>query len=447
VTRNIGPLPRAGELALLVCTPDNVSADLVGCTESLVTARTGLVPAWRFCCRVDESRLIALYGQTRAQLGRRWFTITRLFAQGPCSCAVYTESGAAAKLAMVKGATHPSRALPDTIRASLPCDNDVCNLVHVSDDADAARREIAALAGGLPDSAFTRAGQIAQPPKYPGLGHVGVVALSELLARIVGPGRSAEQPPPFPDIPTPHALFGWGQAVLRELASNSPPEARVVEAYFDGRADDVLALVRDATCVSEFEALAIECGSSAVRGWDRLPIDDALREVCRWLVGLGIDDWAIGASTALRAHGLPVSPSDIDVRCSEPVLQRVADRLARKVSRHRDMGYAANAIAVTIAGWEVELVGDLVFDHGGRVFVDQTTVARRDADGFMAPEDLFAEYLAMNRPRPRRDLERALELADLCGPRIKWEVVLSRAREFGVVEDLLDRVGRRAIIE
>ena len=90
--------------------------------------------------------------------------VVKLFLSGPSLLTLWRGEDVIPKLAALKGATHPAEANSKTVRGSFWCDNAVCNLMHSSDDAAQAERELKALQlGHLLDESFDEAFPLMQP--------------------------------------------------------------------------------------------------------------------------------------------------------------------------------------------------------------------------------------------------------------------------------------------
>jgi hypothetical protein len=147
--------------------------------------------------------------------------------------------------------------------------------------------------------------------------------------------------------------------------------------------------------------------------------------------GWGLTGWVIGGSTAQWAHGLPVTPGDVDVRCSEADLDRIEKALGTSCRVEETNAYRVRTCHTSIGGWDVEFSGDLLFDDGSRIAVDETVCARRADAGVQSIEDVIVELIGMGRGFPRDDRSRARQLTRLRPGDLDHEYLVRRLAAIG----------------
>jgi nucleoside-diphosphate kinase len=127
------------ERTLSIVKPDGVGRNLIGEVYTRFE-RAGLRIVAARMLHLSQAEAEAFYGVHRE---RPFFKdLVRFMTSGPVIAQVLEGEGAIAKNREVMGATDPKKASPGTIRADLATSIDE-NVVHGSDAADTAAREIA----------------------------------------------------------------------------------------------------------------------------------------------------------------------------------------------------------------------------------------------------------------------------------------------------------------
>jgi nucleoside-diphosphate kinase len=127
------------ERTLSIVKPDGVGRNLIGEVYTRFE-RAGLRIVAARMLHLSQAEAEAFYGVHRE---RPFFKdLVRFMTSGPVIAQVLEGEGAIAKNREVMGATDPKKAAPGTIRADLATSIDE-NVVHGSDAADTAAREIA----------------------------------------------------------------------------------------------------------------------------------------------------------------------------------------------------------------------------------------------------------------------------------------------------------------
>ena len=129
----------AVERTLSIVKPDGVARNLIGEVYTRFE-KAGLAIVAARMLHLSQAEAEAFYGVHRE---RPFFKdLVRFMTSGPVIVQVLQGEGAIAKNRDVMGATDPKKAAPGTIRADLAKSIDE-NIVHGSDAADTAAREIA----------------------------------------------------------------------------------------------------------------------------------------------------------------------------------------------------------------------------------------------------------------------------------------------------------------
>ena len=422
------------ERGLVIHTPDSLRAGAPGSAEQIIYERTGLVPMFRFLRRIDRELVRELYRGSLIECTPRSQLVEYLYSQGPSLCAVYEGDGCCLALRFAKGGTHPAIARPDTVRGGLLCDNEICNLMHTSDDAGEAARELALLLHGVQESALIPCTALLQRHALQPT-HVALQVLCSLVNRGLHLRGESSSWPDLQGSSASAAVRMFREWLVQQKIGGF--KADVLErAYFQGAEEELLAQVEQFYPPSEWELFVLRCGVQAAALWNRTPIGDVLEQVGQWLANLEIDCWAIAGSSALWALGAPVTPNDIDVRCSEFSLDKAMERTGIEVVVEHEEGYRARVLKVVVGGWAVELVGDLVLDSGKRLAMDTAVAGKRNERGIMAIEDLLVEYLTMNRPKPHNDLQRARMCVAVALEPLNQESICARLADPSLFEHL-----------
>lgn len=255
-----------GRATLTVYSPDAFRSRLVGHLEEFISRRTGLRPGGRFWVTHDPASIEAFYLNSIANNAGRWNLVVELFTAGPSLLTVWIGDEAGASLQALKGRSHPADADPGTIRSLFWCDNPVCNLIHISDDAAEAQRELTSL--GLqrilerPQTAQGRLLSLTDEPRNH-VAHSGIVTFCSAINRI----RETQRDLP----PLPFVLPESGDAreteklltsALKELSGSSSDDivCRLRDDYLGGRGDALLSRLRGVLPLTRWEEFVIRSG-------------------------------------------------------------------------------------------------------------------------------------------------------------------------------------------
>ncbi|HYF65562.1 MAG TPA: nucleoside-diphosphate kinase, partial [Herpetosiphonaceae bacterium] len=172
-------------------------------------------------------------------------------------------------LLQAKGVTQPAEAAPGSVRGGFWCDNGVCNLMHSSDDAAEAERELAALKLSRwldEDPAPARLiDPVPAPASY--AAHSGISVACEAVRRVLAAANAECPPPRLPESGGARETNRRLSAYLREAAARHPAAAPFVEAFLAGDLVAVTAML-PALPVTGWERFAIQCGAVNRDRWN-----------------------------------------------------------------------------------------------------------------------------------------------------------------------------------
>lgn len=261
----------SGEVSLLIFLPDSVRSGLVGAIELWVREQTGCVPIARDWVAYTEKTLQQFYPGFAESFPEASALFASLFATGPCLATLWFGAHASRVIPSVKGATHPAHCTPSMIRGRFWCDNPTANLVHVSDDGEAALREIQMLRSLKPElfrgpvSMQALAPFVDPGPSTPG--HSAILTLCSLITAQLSIQASALQVPPSGEAreTMTHAETWLGQV----LESTSLAIGGAIESYLKGTASPSLFMsaLKNAGPVTPWQELILHAGVLSRREW------------------------------------------------------------------------------------------------------------------------------------------------------------------------------------
>ena len=262
------------DLTLVVFLPDAIQSRLVGPVESWLRARTGCAPiARRWLTHTDESLRHFYPDLVDAPF---WPLISRAFSWGLCLATLWFGDDAARALPAAKGVTHPASCSDESVRGRFWCDNSLTNLLHVSDSAEEAVRELGVLRSlepGLFDASLTT---LALAPfgewEAPSPRHCAVWTLCSLLMTDLSTQGVPFSPLTLPAGESARATLrraeAWLDAVRPSLA---PGVVAAVNAFLDGSAtpDGLCVALERRVPVGAWERLVLTAGVLSRPDWLR----------------------------------------------------------------------------------------------------------------------------------------------------------------------------------
>ena len=264
----------SGQVCLVVFLPDAVRSRLVGPIELWVGERTGCVPVARGRVSYTEEALDRFYPGVADRFPEGWPLFAGLFATGPCLATLWFGADASRVIPGVKGATHPARCTGSTIRGRFWCDNPTANLVHVSDDGEAAIRQLQVLRslepelfrGRVPTRAlapFDDAG-----PATPA--HSGILTLCSLVTTHLSSRGSAFAQLEVPELGEARETMARAEAWLGQVLEHTPHGmAEAIHSYLKGTASpsSCVSALKDAVPVDSWQELILRAGVLSRGEW------------------------------------------------------------------------------------------------------------------------------------------------------------------------------------
>jgi len=383
----------------VLLTPDCVIGEMVEHLVHRLVARTQSLPVCRFRCRLSSARVVELYPRVFDNVGRRdGSLILELFQHGSCEVLVWP-AHFHERLAQSKGATHPADATADSLRGSYPIDSSVCNLLHVSDNKDAAAREFEILA---------RAERLTEPWRLdsgPSIPPSGILTICRAFGL-----ASLQVCDDWESLLDASSAYRSIAKVLIDTQQRHNQLAGPINAYFRGDPDPLCELAKAWGLVNHWQDFLMRCGSASAQKWKLLLLDVVIFYISDLLPCEPMIYWVIGGSVAARQYGDKLTPSDIDVRCSEEALDAICRLFNLTSAPVMCDGYRSRIAILELGAWAVEFSADLIFYDGRRVSVDKHMVERRTGIGYQSREDILAELISLKRPHPKCDWERVERL-------------------------------------
>lgn len=259
------------QATLVVFSPDAVRAGLLRPLEHWLRDRTGCAPVVRGWVQHHPVSVAQFYARSTDGIGPHWELVTRLFASGPSLATIWSGPDATRALLAAKGRSHPARSAPGTIRASFWCDNPVCNLIHTSDDAQEARRELAILESlgfdhGPSDSGPGWSATTGPPDPV----HCGTLALARVVSSIISGRRSPIPPPVVPAVGEARATVATIEAWLRSVRADLPSGIDEAVGQFLAAAvtpDELIGALSAEVAISDWQDLVLRCAVAGRREW------------------------------------------------------------------------------------------------------------------------------------------------------------------------------------
>ena len=281
------------QAGLTVYSPDCIQSRLWGNLDKKIMESTGLQVGFRAWIYHDVNSLNRFYAapdeavahdtETAQEKIRKVDALpveqlkhghlfAKLMLSGVSLLTIWHGENAIEKLLKLKGKTHPAEAESGTIRGSFWCDNLVCNLMHSSDDAAEAIRELRAIGfAELLDNPPTVTGCPAVPTNITGnyVAHSSIVVVCDIVNRVLLTMNHL-QPltytlPPSGDA---HETSELLTPLLTDTVKRVSHEALVqfIEAYLAGDLVTVTTLMQQLP-VTQWEHFVIQCGTLSRYAW------------------------------------------------------------------------------------------------------------------------------------------------------------------------------------
>jgi nucleoside diphosphate kinase len=270
-----------GQAGLTVYSPDCAQSRLWGNLDHAIQQATGFQIVRREWIMHDINSILRFYRgpddeppaeQDPAEAMRKYESIpaetlqyghlvTRLLLMGPSLLTIWRGEQAIPTLLRVKGKTQPAEAAAGSIRGGFWCDNGVCNLVHSSDDAAEAERELAALNLGhwLDEGAgqYPLMEPIPAPMAY--IAHSAISVACDLVNRLLAARNVAGMATRLPPSGSAQETNQRLTMQLRETAARDAATAPFIEAFLAGDLVAVTAMLKGLP-VTRWQHFAIQCG-------------------------------------------------------------------------------------------------------------------------------------------------------------------------------------------
>jgi nucleoside diphosphate kinase len=258
----------SGKATLVVFTPDALESQLIGSLERWIGDRTDCVPVARQRVSYTHEALRRFYSAIAARLPEdEWRLLSTFFLSGPCLATLWFGEDAAHAIPNIKGQTHPARCSASTLRGRFWCDNEMANLVHVSDDPHEVARELAVLRSLEPDlfggPLSTQALTPFADPGRPSPRHSGILTLCSVVASLLSTRGSAFPRLDIPDNEEARQTMARAEAWLGQARTSIPlPVAGAVDSYLNGTADSArfLHALKGAVPLDPWQELILGCG-------------------------------------------------------------------------------------------------------------------------------------------------------------------------------------------
>jgi nucleoside diphosphate kinase len=141
-------LMEADQLSLTIYSPETIKSKLEGHIDQHIHKMTAAIPVYRFNRHLTSEKIAKFYSKNESPKPPFvWDAIFELFQSGSSIVTLWKGKEMINSLLEVKGKTHPSKAIKESIRGRFWCDSSLCNLMHSSDSLQEMERELTVLGG------------------------------------------------------------------------------------------------------------------------------------------------------------------------------------------------------------------------------------------------------------------------------------------------------------
>ncbi|WOE33289.1 MULTISPECIES: nucleoside-diphosphate kinase [unclassified Acinetobacter] len=372
---------------LAVISPEAIYA---GLGESIVKFCLNEIPSPPkeiFYSQLDDDLTSNLYPHLCKEKLKK---VQRLFSLGPVLVLYWDDIPDDHYLSFLKGATHPAFALTKTIRQEFPCDNQTLNLIHCSDDSISALKELSIL-----KSCKIKESQV-KKTHYSPHDHLGIVNYIDLVSDLFNFNNDATL-----NIKSePQKNVRSALKLLNNFSIKNKDFNKIHESFLIGDTTPLFNIIYadiskgNVILKNPLSLLAIESFSDSASIWLKEPIENVIYTISNILDKIAVNKWAICGSTSLWRYGLPIIPNDLDIRCKEEDLYKIANYFNKNIE-FIDVGtHKSNVINLNIQGWDIEFTGDTYCKNDIHIFLD---AEKNKNDNFQSIADCIIEYLAMGR--------------------------------------------------
>lgn len=221
----------------------------------------------------DPEEAARKYDNVPAEKLQYGHLMVKMLMMGPSLVTIWRGEDVFQTLLRVKGKTHPAEAAEESIRGSFWCDNGICNLLHNSDDAVEAERELGVLKlERWLDEEIDETGRAPLIDPVPAAGsyiaHSGIVTVCEVVNRVL---IAAENTAPLPvRLPPSGSARETNQQLtihLREAAVRYPDTAPFINAFLTGDLVTTTNLLKQLP-ITRWEHFVIQCGAINRDKWN-----------------------------------------------------------------------------------------------------------------------------------------------------------------------------------
>lgn len=297
-------------------------------------------------------------------------------------------------LNFLKGAAHPAFSLKHTIRHEFPCDNQILNLIHCSDDSQTAAIEFDIL-----NSCKIKGNQKKNVITSPHA-HLGILNYIDLISEVFHykiEDRIISKIKEQPQKNIRHVF-----TLLNNYANNCAEFRSVHENFFLGNFSPLLNFIDSNTLSKKIvfknnlSRLAIESFADSAPMWLKEPIENVIDFIGNILNSLGVSTWEICGSTALWHYGIPIVPRDLDIRCKEKDLYKIANYFSKNIEFIDAGTHSSNVVSINIQGWDIEFTGDTHCRNNIHIILNDEDSKKKN-NYFQSAVECAIEYLSMGR--------------------------------------------------
>ncbi|MDE5763881.1 MAG: hypothetical protein K2I00_02840 [Ruminococcus sp.] len=211
---------------------------------------------------------------------------------------------------------------------------------------------------------------------------------------------------------------------------SEPAVKKVIKAFLRG--DEDVGFELEKYGVSAEEIFIIRCSAATRSGWEeQKSFDDAISTLLETLKGQG--GFFIGGSSAMKLYGYPCLSDDIDVVCTDEVIEKIAENLSLEIYEVKKEFGTYRCCKYELCGYEVEFstMADYVKKYNIRI--DEEMLSRATGKiPLMPPEDIIIELYSLNRTDYHNDIVRAKKYYAFLGSTIDQNYLKKRFTESGL---------------
>jgi len=376
---------------LAVISPEAIQAGLDNLIVKFCIRKLFLSPTNIFYSQLDAAQVSKLYPHLNQN---KLDKVKQLHAIGPSLVLYWDKIPHRYFLNFLKGAAHPAFSLKQTIRHEFPCDNQILNLIHCSDDPQTAAIELDIL----------NSCKVKENPKKNVMisshDHLGILNYINLISEVFHyklDDRIISKVKEQPQKNIRHVF-----PLLNNYANNCAEFRSVHESFFLGNFSPLLNFIDSNTIKKKIvfknnlSMLAMESFADSAPMWIKEPIENIIDFINNILNGLGISRWEICGSTALWHYGIPIVPRDLDIRCKEKDLYKIANYFSKNIEFIDAGTHRSNVVSLNMQGWDIEFTGDTHCGNDIHIILNDEEDKKTNSY-FQSAVECAIEYLSMGR--------------------------------------------------